>query len=87
LQAAWENEPTLSKLFRKHTGLYVYRRDALLEFTKWPQSQLENTEALEQLRALTHGVKIKVVAACAASTGVDTFEDLERVRELVAATK
>jgi 3-deoxy-manno-octulosonate cytidylyltransferase (CMP-KDO synthetase) len=87
LQAAWENEPELSKLFRKHTGLYVYRRDVLLEFTKWPQSQLEKTEALEQLRALAHGVKIKVVAACAASTGVDTVEDLERVRELVAATR
>jgi len=85
LAAAWENEPELNKLFRKHTGLYVYRRDVLLEFTNWPQSQLEKVEALEQLRALAHGVKIKVVAACAASTGVDTLADLERVRELVAA--
>jgi 3-deoxy-manno-octulosonate cytidylyltransferase (CMP-KDO synthetase) len=85
LAAAWENEPELKKLFRKHTGLYVYRRDVLLEFTNWPQSQLEKVEALEQLRALAHGVKIKVVAACAASTGVDTVEDLEKVRELVAA--
>src|SRR5690242_16249772 len=85
-EVALEEEPDLLKLFRKHTGLYVYRRDVLLEFTKWPQTQLEQTEALEQLRALAHGVKIKVVAACAASTGVDTFADLERVRELVAAT-
>ena len=85
LAAAWENEPELSKLFRKHTGLYVYRRDVLLEFTNWPQSPLEKVEALEQLRALAHGVKIKVVAACDVSTGVDTVEDLERVRELVAA--
>ena len=84
--AALRNEPELLKLFRKHTGLYVYRRDVLLEFTKWPQSQLEQVEALEQLRALAHGVKIKVVEACTASTGVDTFEDLERVRELVGAT-
>jgi len=82
---ALRNEPELLKLFRKHTGLYVYRRDVLLEFTKWPQSQLEQTEALEQLRALEHGVKIKVVQACASSTGVDTPEDLERVRELVGA--
>ena len=85
LAAAWENVTELSKLFRKHTGLYVYRRDVLLQFTNWPQSQLEKVEALEQLRALAHGVKIKVVAACATSTGVDTVEDLERVRELVAA--
>ena len=81
--AALENEPELLKLFRKHTGLYVYRRDVLLEFTKWPSSQLEQIEALEQLRALEHGIKIKVVEACAASTGVDTFADLERVRELM----
>jgi 3-deoxy-manno-octulosonate cytidylyltransferase (CMP-KDO synthetase) len=73
------------KLFRKHTGLYVYRRDVLLEFTKWPQSQLEKIEALEQLRALERGVKIKVVKACTASTGVDTVEDLERVRTLIEA--
>jgi len=85
LAAAWQNEPELSKLFRKHTGLYVYRRDVLLEFTRWPQSQLEQVEALEQLRALAHGVKIKVVEACSASTGVDTVEDLQRVRELVGA--
>lgn len=89
LEAALMNEakvPALFKLFRKHTGLYVYRRDVLLEFTKWPPSHLEQIEALEQLRALEHGVKIKVVEACATSTGVDTVEDLERVRELVGAT-
>jgi len=77
-------EPELLKLFRKHTGLYVYRRDVLLEFTKWPQTQLEKTEALEQLRALAHGVKIKVVEACTTSTGVDTFADLEKVRAHLA---
>jgi len=83
VDVALENEPELLKLFRKHTGLYVYRRDVLLEFTGWPQSQLEKTEALEQLRALEHGVRIKVVEACTASTGVDTIEDLERVRALI----
>jgi 3-deoxy-manno-octulosonate cytidylyltransferase (CMP-KDO synthetase) len=85
-EAALQNEPELFALFRKHTGLYVYRRDVLLEFTKWPQSQLEQIESLEQLRALDHRVKIKVVKACSASTGVDTAEDLERVRELVGVT-
>lgn len=85
-EAALENEPELLHLFRKHTGLYAYRRDVLLEFTKWPVSRLEQIEALEQLRALEHGVRIKVVAACAASTGVDTSADLERVKELMAQT-
>ncbi len=82
--AALEKEPDLFKLFRKHTGLYVYRRDVLLEFTKWPQSKLERIEALEQLRALEHGVKIKVIEACTPSTGVDTADDLERVRGILA---
>jgi 3-deoxy-manno-octulosonate cytidylyltransferase (CMP-KDO synthetase) len=48
----YENEPDFMKLFRKHTGLYVYRRDVLLEFTQWPQTELERVESLEQLRAL-----------------------------------
>ena len=79
-------EPDLLKLFRKHTGLYVYRRDVLLEFTGWPQTQLERLEALEQLRALEHGVRIKVVEACTPSTGVDTLADLEKVRAQLSAT-
>lgn len=79
-EVALEEEPDLLKLFRKHTGLYVYRRDLLLEFTKWPQTQVEKMEALEQLRALANGVKIKVVEACSTSIGVDTIRDLERVR-------
>ncbi len=82
-EAALLNEPAILKIFRKHTGLYVYRRNVLLDFTKWPPSRLEQIEALEQLRALEHGVKIKVVEACSVSTGVDTAEDLARVRELV----
>lgn len=83
LEAALANEPELLKVFRKHTGLYVYRRDVLLNFTNWPQAELERTESLEQLRALERGIKIKVVEACAASTGVDTPDDLERVRALI----
>jgi 3-deoxy-D-manno-octulosonate cytidylyltransferase len=85
--AAYSNEPDFLKLFRKHTGLYVYRRDVLLEFTHWPQTQLERIECLEQLRALEHGVEIRVIQASTPSTGVDTAQDLERVRELVREGK
>lgn len=83
LAAALENEPELLSCFRKHTGLYVYRRDFLLEFTSWPRSALERAEGLEQLRALEHGATIKVVEAASSSTGVDTTEDLERVRAMI----
>lgn len=83
IEAALRNEPALLFSFRKHTGLYVYRRDFLLEFAGWPQSDAERAESLEQLRALERGVKIKVVEAASPSIGVDTIEDLERVRAIV----
>ena len=82
-QAAFREEPALLAGFRKHTGLYVYRREVLLAFSKWPQSQLEQSESLEQLRALEHGVTIKAIKASTASIGVDTIEDLERVRVIL----
>lgn len=83
LTAALEREPQLLELFRKHTGLYAYRRAFLLEYAGWPQSRLEQTEALEQLRGMERGVTIKVVEARSPSIGVDTLEDLERVRRLL----
>jgi 3-deoxy-manno-octulosonate cytidylyltransferase (CMP-KDO synthetase) len=82
LLAALEIEPLLLETFRKHTGLYVYRRSFLLEYTRWPQSTLERAESLEQLRALERGVAIKVIEADAPSIGVDTERDLERVRKI-----
>jgi 3-deoxy-manno-octulosonate cytidylyltransferase (CMP-KDO synthetase) len=83
IEAALANEPKMLALFKKHTGLYVYRRDFLLKFASWPPSALEETERLEQLRALERGARIKVVAAASESIGVDTVEDLQRVRELI----
>ncbi len=83
LEAALGAEPALLFNFRKHTGLYAYRREFLLEFARWPQSENERKESLEQLRALDHGVKIKVVEAVSPSIGVDTMEDLERVRAIM----
>jgi CMP-2-keto-3-deoxyoctulosonic acid synthetase len=83
IEAAILEEPALLRSFCKHTGLYVYRREVLLAFAKWPRSELERLESLEQLRAMEHGVKIKVIEASTSSIGVDTSEDLERVRRIV----
>ena len=80
---ALTNEPELFENYRKHTGLYVYRREFLLKFTAWPQTWLEKWEKLEQLRALEHGANIRVVDAIGSSIGVDTEEDLERVRAIL----
>ncbi|MDQ5838217.1 MAG: 3-deoxy-manno-octulosonate cytidylyltransferase [Acidobacteriota bacterium] len=83
LAAALEVEPALLATFRKHTGLYVYSRAFLLEFARWPQTALERAESLEQLRILERGHSIRVVEAASPSVGVDTEDDLRRVREMM----
>jgi 3-deoxy-manno-octulosonate cytidylyltransferase (CMP-KDO synthetase) len=71
----------------KHIGLYVYRRDFLLRYSEMPSGPLERAERLEQLRALENGFKIRVVETDYESLGVDTPEDLERVRVLFRAAR
>ena len=68
----------------KHIGLYGFRRDFLLAFAALPQTPLEQAESLEQLRALEYGFRIRAVATKYESIEVDTPEDLERVRQLLA---
>ncbi len=67
-----------------HIGLYVYTRDALERFVKLPQSENEKREKLEQLRALDNGMKIGVVKTETVPLGVDTQEDLEKARKMLA---
>lgn len=87
VESALVNEPGLLRTFRKHTGLYVYRREVLLAFAAWPQSELERMESLEQLRALEHGVRIKAIESSAKSIGVDSRADLDRVRGIVSSSE
>src|SRR5688572_4111322 len=68
----------------KHIGMYGYRRDFLLEFAALPQTGLEQAESLEQLRALEHGIRIRTVETQYDSIEVDTPDDLERIRRLMA---
>lgn len=68
----------------KHIGLYVYRHEMLLWYAALPPSALEMTEGLEQLRVLEAGRRIRVVQVEYSPIGVDTPEDLERVRALLA---
>jgi len=67
----------------RHVGLYVYRRECLMKLAALPPTEMEKSEALEQLRALEHGVRIKVVETRFDSIGVDTDEDLARVRATI----
>jgi 3-deoxy-manno-octulosonate cytidylyltransferase (CMP-KDO synthetase) len=67
-------------LHQVHVGVYAYRRDCLLRFARTPRSRLERAESLEQLRFLEHGVRILTLPASGWPHGVDTPEDLERLR-------
>jgi 3-deoxy-manno-octulosonate cytidylyltransferase (CMP-KDO synthetase) len=70
----------------RHIGIYAYRAGSLLRFAAWPPTPLEVAEKLEQLRALEHGMRIHVVKlAVALPAGVDTPEDLDKVRDKVRA--
>ena len=66
-----------------HIGLYVYKREALEKMTKLPQSPLELTESLEQLRALQNGMKIKTAVVNYKPIGIDTPEDVEEFKKLL----
>ncbi len=70
----------------EHLGLYAYRKDFLMKYIKIPQTRLEINESLEQLRVLESGYPLKVVVTAQAYDGlsVDTQEDLEKVREIIA---
>ncbi|MFC3283635.1 3-deoxy-manno-octulosonate cytidylyltransferase [Litchfieldella rifensis] len=69
----------------RHIGLYAYRASFLAAYRDWPPAPLERLEQLEQLRALHYGHRIQVALACEGHpAGVDTVEDLERVRALLA---
>jgi len=73
---------------RVHIGVYVYRRDTLQRLAGLPAGPLERTEALEQLRALEHGIRIMVVDSNFESLEVNTPEDLDRVRQrMLTATR
>jgi|AMWB02.1.fsa_nt_gi 3-deoxy-manno-octulosonate cytidylyltransferase (CMP-KDO synthetase) len=68
-------------LCHKHIGIYVYRRDFLIQYARMPQTRLEQAEKLEQLRVLENGHRIRVVETEYESIGVDSPLDLEKVLE------
>ncbi|MES4612235.1 MAG: 3-deoxy-manno-octulosonate cytidylyltransferase [Ewingella sp.] len=87
----WERErfaksrETVGDTFLRHIGIYAYRAGFIRRYVNWAPSPLENIELLEQLRVLWYGEKIHVaVAKEVPSVGVDTPEDLQRVREFLA---
>jgi 3-deoxy-manno-octulosonate cytidylyltransferase (CMP-KDO synthetase) len=73
--------------YYKHLGFYAYRKPALDAFVKWPESPLERSERLEQLRFLDNGVNIYVAETPHDTVGVDTEDDLRRVEEILRRSR
>lgn len=65
----------------EHIGVYAFRKNALLDFTKWPAGKLESIEKLEQLRYLEHGILLKMVETNEVTVKIDVPEDLVRAQE------
>lgn len=72
---------------KKHIGIYAYRRDALMAFSKMPPTPLEQTESLEQLRFLENGYRMFMAEGAGSELAVDTPEQAEEVRMLLAARR
>lgn len=73
---------TIAEYFQ-HIGIYAFRKQALLDFSKWSVSKLESIEKLEQLRYLEHGKRIKMAVTTHVNIGIDTPEDLEQARKMI----
>lgn len=71
-----------SAIYYQHVGVYAYRKEVLAAYSTLPRAMAEMAESLEQLRLLDAGIPIKVLEVEPTSAGVDTYEDLERVRAI-----
>jgi 3-deoxy-manno-octulosonate cytidylyltransferase (CMP-KDO synthetase) len=83
IQAAAGTSVALPPGCYRHLGLYAYRREVLLHVARLPQTTLEQVEQLEQLRALEHGYRLRVVQTAYESVGVDTPEDVLRAEQIL----
>ena len=80
----YQRDKSFSATYYKHIGIYAYTKDFLFIFKNLPESGLEKIEKLEQLRVLEAGFRIKVIETKILTIGVDTPEDLEKVKEAIA---
>ena len=81
----YQRDKSADVAYYKHIGIYAYSKDFLFIFKNLPESNLEKIEKLEQLRVLEAGFRIKVIETKITTIGVDTPEDLEKVKKIIQA--
>ena len=79
----YQRDKNASVTYYKHVGIYAFRKEALMNFTFWEISPLEEVEKLEQLRYLENGIKIKMIVTDEAPISIDTPVDLEKAKRLL----
>lgn len=80
----YPREQNVGVRYMQHIGIYAFRKQALLDFYRLPMQSLEASEKLEQLRYLEFGKRIKMVETTHVGIGIDTAEDLEKARKMIA---
>jgi 3-deoxy-manno-octulosonate cytidylyltransferase (CMP-KDO synthetase) len=80
----YPREQNVGVRYMQHIGIYAFRKQALLDFYSLPMQSLEASEKLEQLRYLEFGKRIKMVETTHVGIGIDTAEDLEKARKMIA---
>jgi len=70
-------------VYYEHIGIYAFRKQALMDFTRWPMTPLEAAEKIECLRYLEHGISLKMVVTDYMGIEIDTPEDLEKAAKLL----
>lgn len=81
----YPREENVGVRYMKHIGIYAFRKSALMDFYTLPMQSLEASEKLEQLRYLEYGKRIKMIETNKGSIGIDTPEDLEKAKQLLAS--
>lgn len=79
----FHRDKNITPVYYKHIGMYAYRKNILMNFTRWKTTPLEEIEKLEQLRYLENGIKIKMVLTNESPLSIDTPEDYEFAKKLV----
>ncbi len=79
----YHRDKNTTPVYYEHIGVYAFRKNALLQFTRWPMSPLEATEKIECLRYLENGVPLKMIVTEYMGIEIDTPEDLERAGKLL----